>query len=174
MIAARARTVLVVTLAVLAMTACATRGQAPPEAAAPYAARDLRTGAPVDVAQYRGKVLLLSGWATWCPPCRAELPALDRLNRERRADGLQVIAVNLDGDGPSVREVEPMVARLGISMPQWVDRQSEFRVRFKAVSMPTNVLLGRDGSVLHTWHGAIDPDDPQTAAIIDAALEAPA
>lgn len=173
MISHRARGALAAALITLVVAACGSNGATRADDE-PYAAHDLRTGAQVDVSQYRGKVLLLSGWASWCAPCRDELPALNRLNQERSASGLQVVAVNLDGAGPSVREVVPMVERLALTMPQWVDRENLFRVRFKAVSMPTNVLLGRDGSVLHTWHGAIDTSDPATTAIIDAALAAPA
>lgn len=136
-----------------------------------YRAEDLLSGVAVDLADLRGQVVLLSGWATWCAPCRAELPDLNELYEERRDDGLIVVAVNLDAAGPSTRQVLPAVEEMGLTMPTWIDSDNDFALVFGAVSMPTNVLIDRDGVVRHTWNGAIDPDEDDVADMIAAVVE---
>ncbi len=136
-----------------------------------YGAEDLRSGAPADLADLRGSVVLLSGWATWCAPCREELPLLDELHAQRQRDGLVVVTVNLDPAGPSVRSVLPYLDAIGVTAPAWIDTDNDFAFVFEAVTMPTNVLLDRDGRVVRIWNGAIEFDD-EFDAIIDAALTA--
>jgi cytochrome c-type biogenesis protein len=134
-----------------------------------YQARDLRTGDAVDLADLRGKVVLLSSWATWCAPCRAELPALDHLYQDRKGDGLEIVAINVDPAGASSKQVLPMVDELGLTMPTWTDSEAGFVGAFEAISVPTNVLVGRDGKVVETWNGPVDPGaDGFRQALADA------
>lgn len=136
-----------------------------------YQAEDLLTGQPTNLADLRGSVVLLAGWTTWCAPCRAELPELNELHEAQQADGLVVVAVNLDPAGPSVREVLPLVGDMGLTMPTWIDTDNSFALAFDATFMPTNVLVDREGVVRHTWAGAIDPDDNEIADAIDELLD---
>ena len=161
-------------LALAALAACGgSTGSAASDGPVDYRSEDLRTGEPVDLAGLRGDVVLLTGWATWCAPCREELPALAALAEERAADGLSVVSVNLDPEGPSKRNALPTLDQLAPTLPAWVDTDGEFSVVFSVVAMPTNVLVGRDGRILHTWDGAIDLDDPTNLKIIDEALARP-
>lgn len=137
-----------------------------------YDANDLRSGEPVELADLDGSVVLLSGWATWCAPCRAELPKLDDLYAARRDDGLVVIAVNLDAAGPSTRDVLPIVDQMGLTMPTWIDTENDFAIVFGTASMPANILIDRGGVVRARWEGAIDPDDADIAVRIDELLAA--
>ncbi|MFN8017270.1 MAG: TlpA disulfide reductase family protein [Acidimicrobiales bacterium] len=135
-----------------------------------YQAQDLRTGDPVDLADLQGKAVLVSSWATWCAPCRKELPELDRLYQDRKAEGLEVVAVNVDPAGASSKQVIPTVDELELTMPTWKDGEAGFVEAFGAVSVPTNVLVGRDGEVIERWNGPIDPDSDEVRAAIDEAL----
>lgn len=161
--------------ALLAATAglmgCASGGGDGGRAApAEFTATELRTGERVDLGDHRGRVLILTGWATWCVPCREELPALDLLDRELDEAGLDVIAVNLDAAGPSTRDVLPMVEDLGLTMDNWVDADHTFSVTFETLAIPTNVLLDRDGAVVHIWQGAIDPADAEVRRLVMSTL----
>ncbi len=163
----RLSAVIVGGVSVLAPACGGSGGNAPGPVA--YATEDLRTGEPADLAEFRGSVVLLSGWATWCAPCREELPELDALYEERQDDGLVVVAVNLDTAGPSTRTVLPFLEAIGVTMPAWIDTDGDFAVVFDAVTMPTNVLIDRTGAVIRTWNGAIE-FDAEFEAIIDDAL----
>lgn len=156
-------------LAAMLLTGCSKKDTA---SAAPvaYQARDLRTGDDVDLADLRGKAVLVSSWATWCAPCREELPELDRLYQQRKADGLEVVAVNVDPAGASSKQVIPTVDELGLTMPTWKDGEAGFVEAFGAVSVPTNVLVGRDGKVIKRWSGPIDPDSDEVRQRVAEAL----
>lgn len=138
-----------------------------------YVGKDLRTGEDVAVADYRGDVVLLSSWATWCEPCKEELPELDRLAQERADEGLTVVAVNVNTAGPAVRAIDSTVEQLGLTVPLWRDSPERFAGVFGAMGVPTNVLVHRDGTLAQVWNGALDLDDAETMAIIDEALDAP-
>ena len=156
-------------LAAMALTSCSRKEDA---SATPidYRAQDLRTGESVDLADLRGKAVLLSSWATWCAPCRKELPELDRLYQKHKEDGLEVVAVNVDPAGASSKQVVPTVDELGLTMATWKDREGGFVDAFGAVSVPTNVLVGRDGKVIERWNGPIDPDDDEVRRAVDEAM----
>ncbi len=135
-----------------------------------YQAWDLRTGEPVDLADLQGRVVLVSSWATWCAPCRKELPELDRLYQQHKADGLDVVAVNVDPAGASSKQVIPTVDELELTMPTWKDEEAGFVDAFGAVSVPANVLVGRDGKVIERWNGPIDPEDDEVRQAVAEAL----
>lgn len=168
--ATAARTAIAVAAAVLAAIVIAGCGTTAGSSKEPvrYGASDLR-GEPVATGALRGRPVLLSSWATWCTACRDELPKLERLYEQRRADGLQVVAVNLDSSGPS-RDVRRMVAQYGLTMPIWSDAGNDFSGRFRAIGVPTTVLLDRRGRLVRVWQGGIDPADGDSVRALDAAL----
>ncbi len=73
-----------------------------------YAAVDQATGEPVDLSSLAGQPVLLTSWATWCGPCAEELPAIQRLYEERRDEGFEVVAVNVNAAGPDEPAIAPM------------------------------------------------------------------
>lgn len=137
---------------------------------ADYAATDLATGAPVSLADLRGSPVLLSTWATWCEPCRKEMPQLERLYAERRDDGLVVVAVNVNAAGPDERRIDALVRQWGLTMPLWRDADDRVTAEFGGMGVPMSVLIGADGVERATWHGAVDTADPAFAAEIDGAI----
>src|SRR6059058_4229592 len=82
-------------------------------AAPGFHATDLRTGRPTTLADYRGKVVLLNVWATWCEPCRVEMPSLERLHRRLAGTDFRVVSVSIDEDGDSV--VAAFARQLGLT-----------------------------------------------------------
>jgi len=117
------------------------RGDRAPE----LGARDL-SGQPVRVSAMRGKVLLVDFWATWCEPCRQELPFLQRLHERYGDEGLVVVGVSVDEDLGKVRR---FVRRNGIGFTVVHDREKRIADRYGLERMPTNYLVDRRGVIRH-------------------------
>jgi outer membrane beta-barrel protein len=118
----------------------------------------LRTlgGAPVRLGELRGKVVLVNFWASWCGPCRQELPQLNRLHDTYRSAGLALLGVNVDDDPQKAADV---AQRQGLRFPVLLDSNKAVVRRYDLGSMPATVLIDRDGQVrfLHRgWHDGLD------------------
>ncbi|MDP9025058.1 MAG: TlpA family protein disulfide reductase [Candidatus Eremiobacteraeota bacterium] len=131
-----------------------------------FALRDDR-GAPVSLADYRGKVVVVNLWASWCPPCRAEMPDLQRLASAYASRGVVVIGVN---QGESAQRARAFSAALRIAFPIWLDPQQQYGRVFTAAGLPTTVFVGRNGRVVRGVDGALSFDEMRAAI---AALLAP-
>lgn len=129
----------------------------------PYGAKDLVTGADVSVASLRGSPALLVSWTTWCTECDDELAGLQAFFESPDADGIQVVAVNLDA-ADNLDEIDAKVDRHGLSMPLWRDRRNDFKAAFGALGVPTTILLDERGDVVETFPGAVDFDDQAVLA----------
>jgi thiol-disulfide isomerase/thioredoxin len=111
--------------------------------AAPATAFEDSDGAPASLADFRGKPVLLNLWATWCAPCVAEMPTLDRL-AGREADRLQVLTVSQDLDGRA--KVEAFFARQGYrNLETWLDPRMALMTELKADTLPTTILYDSKG-----------------------------
>src|SRR5881398_4258902 len=99
-------------------------------AAPGFRATDLRTGRPTTLADYRGKVVLLNVWATWCEPCRVEMPSLERLYRRLGGSDFRVVAVSIDEDGDSV--VRSFARDLGLTFDILHDPTAAIRRDYQA------------------------------------------
>ena len=126
-------------------------------------------GAPVSLAERRGTVVLLNIWATWCRPCRTEIPVLQQLHERYAARGFEVIGVSVDarGEEAAVREFG---RQYGITYPIWLDPDERVATTFVAIGVPATYLIGRDGTLLWRHLGPIEPDDPELAKTIEAAV----
>jgi thiol-disulfide isomerase/thioredoxin len=102
------------------------------------------------IAQYRGKVVLLDFWASWCGPCRRALPSLKRLQAVYGSEDLVVISVSEDDDEATWRT---FVANNRMTWPQRFDADGSIQNQYGVDALPTYVLIGRDGSVLQTIVG---------------------
>lgn len=134
-------------------------------------------GAPMRLADKAGKTVLLNLWATWCAPCREEMPALDRLQAALGGDGFEVVAVNVDtrDDGRDGRFLQEE----GIaSLARYSDRSmgvfNTLKGRALAVGMPTTLLVDGAGCELGVMHGPAEWDSKDAEALIEAARRAPA
>lgn len=109
-------------------------------------------GTPDALADYRGRVVLLNLWATWCPPCREEMPALERFYREYRAQGVVVLGVD-QGEDP---QVAARYARAhGVTYPILVDEDQQYGRAYAAVGLPTTIVVGRDGRIVKGIDGEL-------------------
>ncbi len=122
--------------------------------AAPALALSDLSGANRSLGDYRGQVVLVNLWATWCPPCQAEMPLLQQFYERHRAAGFTVIAVE---DGEPVSDVKSFVAQYRLTFPVWLDPSHEATDHaFKTMNIPTSYVIDRAGDVRLTWLGAIN------------------
>ena len=161
----------------LASLACAADGSRPAHAtigapAPPYTAVAL-DGTPVSLAERRGKVLLFNIWATWCHPCREEIPVLEALWKARRAEGLEIIGVSIDASGEE-EKVRDFAVRMGMTYPLWRDPDERVTSLFLSIGVPATYRIDRSGTLLWQHIGPVRADDPALRALLDRALAAPA
>ena len=134
-----------------------------------YEAADLVSGAPTSLEQLRGSPVLLSSWATWCVECRKDMPGLEQLWQDWRDEGLQVIAVNLDGPGIN-RGIRAMVQEYGLTMPVWRDPSNAYSTALGTYGIPVSVLLDREGHEVTRWIGPVSFQSDDVVAIVEQIL----
>jgi len=141
----------------------------PPLAAPDFVLPDM-DGEQHALQDYRGKVVLLNFWATWCPPCRREMPALERLYQQLGAHGFVVLAVN-QWEDPD--HVFAYTGELNVfpSFPILFDPDSSVSERFGVKGLPTSLLLDQDGRVRYRAIGGRAFDHPEVLRTIRALLE---
>ncbi len=133
-----------------------------------YGARSL-AGDSVDLANMRGRPLLVNVWATWCAPCRGEMPELQQLHEQYGAE-LSVIGVSIDRKGEE-NLIEGFLEDVGVDFSIWVDPASHVTRRFTTIGVPETFLIDADGTVRKRWVGRFAPLAPENLAIIQSVLD---
>jgi cytochrome c biogenesis protein CcmG, thiol:disulfide interchange protein DsbE len=108
--------------------------------------------APVSLEDMRGQVVLLNNWATWCPPCREEMPELEAFYKAYKDNGFTLVAINA---GETRAEVSEFVDRYGLTFPIWLDQSNAALGAFRNMRLPNSYLIDKDGVVRLAWTGAI-------------------
>jgi len=130
-------------------------------------------GAPKSLADWRGKVVLLNVWATWCVPCRDEMPALDRLQTELGGNAFEVVAVNIDKNGSD--KARAFLQETGAThLALYTDPSGKLFAALKAVGMPTTLIIDRNGKEIGRLVGPADWGSPEAKRVIEAAVAQPA
>jgi peroxiredoxin len=132
-----------------------------------FVARDL-SGRAVTFGELRGKVVLLNFWATWCPPCRKEMPSMERLYRRYQDRGLVVLA--LSQDRASSQQVKAFVDELALTFTVWHDRDGLVGRQYSIPGVPTTYLIGRDGRIAYRALGDYDWDRDEARRAVEALL----
>ncbi|MCC7000972.1 MAG: TlpA family protein disulfide reductase [Gemmatimonadaceae bacterium] len=167
----------VAAIIVMALGGCTTEGGTSRTAvkvgqpAPAYAARVL-SGPDIALDSLRGDVVLLNVWATWCKPCRQEIPALDSLHRAFAPQGLRVVGVSIDLEGEEQRIAE-FAKELGASYALWHDPDDNVSSTFLAIGVPATFLIDRDGVLRWRHHGPVTYADSSLNAALATALAAP-
>lgn len=133
-----------------------------------YSAQQM-DGSPVSLADLKGEVVLLNVWATWCKPCRQEIPALDSLHREFGPRGFRVAGVSIDVITDTVAIVS-FARDLGASYTLWLDPDDKVSTTFRAIGVPSTYLIDRDGVLRWRHMGPVKATDPVLRAVLDSAL----
>ncbi|HZW03733.1 MAG TPA: TlpA disulfide reductase family protein [Anaerolineaceae bacterium] len=113
-------------------------------------------GERVSLNQYRGSVVLINFWATWCPPCQKEIPALDAAYQAYADQGFVILGLDV---GESRQAVERYATGIGISYPILLDEDDQWMSRFGGVGLPMSVLIDRDGQIAETHLGELTPEE---------------
>ena len=129
-------------------------------------------GEYVALDDYLGKVVLLNVWATWCAPCREELPELQALQRRHGPEGFTVVGVSVDKP-QALGQVRTMVAQIGLEYPMVFDPGGEAVNTFDVSGYPTSFLLDRAGKIVWRRNGIIRPGDSELEAALRSALAQP-
>jgi len=105
------------------------------------------------LADYRGSVVLVNFWATWCEPCREEMPSIDKLRSSLKGKPFEVLAVNL---AEPLSRIEKFVAAMPLGFPLLRDRDGTVSKAWKAKLLPASFLIGRDGRIRYVAYGELD------------------
>ena len=125
---------------------------------------------PKGIADYRGEVVLLNLWATWCGPCEWEMPSIEALHRDFGPKGLKVVAVATDDPGFEQR-VRDFVARKGLTFEILSEGTGKIETDYETRGIPATYLIGRDGIIRKRVAGASDWNSPANRALIAQLLE---
>ena len=129
-----------------------------------FQARDLQ-GRPVSLSDLRGEVVLLNIWATWCGPCRDEMPSMERLHRELGPRGLKIVAVSVDAaaggvdrSGQPGGDVAEFARELGLTFPIWHDPSGQVQRAYRTTGVPESFVIDRNGVIQKKVIGATEWD----------------
>ncbi len=136
----------------------------------PETAMQNGAGETVTLNSFRGKVLLVNFWATWCAPCIREMPSLDRLQAALGGSEFAVIAVNSDREGSKV--ARPFLEKLGIrNLDLYIDEKMAVARALGVKGLPATFLISADGRVLGRLDGLAEWDSPEAAVLVRHYLE---
>ncbi|CAN7418475.1 TlpA family protein disulfide reductase [Mesorhizobium sp. LjRoot246] len=122
-------------------------------------------GQPKTLADFRGKVVLLNIWATWCAPCRKEMPTLDRLQAKLGGSDFEVVALSMDRAGPD--KVKKFFAEIGIEhLALNIDTSGKAMFTLGALGLPMTLLIDREGEEIGRLIGPAEWDAPEMVAFI--------
>jgi len=117
---------------------------------APDFALKSSTGENLRLSEFRGDVVMINFWATWCGPCRQEMPLLDELYSRYQRVGFSLLGVNIDDDS---RRAMQMIDELGVNFPVLFDARKDVSKLYEVEAMPVTVIVDREGTVRYIHHG---------------------
>jgi peroxiredoxin len=112
-------------------------------------------GQVVRISDYRANIVLINNWATWCPPCKAEMPTLLNYYKQHAEQGFTLIGIEA---GDPIEEVSSFVNRFGITFPILLDPNNKSLIAFRNDSLPSSYVIDHDGNVILAWTGPINKD----------------
>jgi cytochrome c biogenesis protein CcmG/thiol:disulfide interchange protein DsbE len=123
------------------------------------------SGEAVNLSDYEGQVVLVNMWATWCPPCKAEMPTIHDYYKAHKDDGFVVLAINSQEEASNVNS---FIQAAGFTFPVLLDSRAEVMSQYNVRGLPTTFIIDRDGNVQHTHSGLITKE--QLESYIDPLL----
>ena len=132
---------------------------------ATFTSREVDAAATKSLADYKGDVVLLNIWATWCAPCRAEMPSIEKLHREFGPRGLKIVAVSVDDPGQQ-KAVRDFARELGLTFEILHDPTHDIQKAYQTTGVPETFVLGRDGVIRKKIIGATDWSSQGTRALV--------
>jgi cytochrome c biogenesis protein CcmG, thiol:disulfide interchange protein DsbE len=124
------------------------------------------------IADYRGDVLLINLWATWCVPCVTEMPSIQRLHERYRDRGFKVVGIAVD-DPPFADRVADFVQKHGLTFEIVHEGSGKVELDYRARGIPATYIIGRDGRIRVLRQGSSDWDSPASRAVVEQLLNRP-
>jgi peroxiredoxin len=137
-------------------------------ALAPSFSLPSRSGDTVSLAQLKGKVVMLNFWASWCGPCRQEMPLLEQMHKRYSALGFTLVGVNVDANS---KDAEEWLSKTPVSFPVLFDRESKVSKMYDVSAMPSTVFIDRQGNVREVHRGYKAGDESEYLNQIRALLK---
>jgi peroxiredoxin len=156
-------------LAVAASCRVEARGVEVGHKAPAYSTSNL-AGEEVSLDDYLGQVVLVNIWATWCGPCRVEMPSIQALYDHYKDRGFTVLAVSIDAGPGYTEKVREFVAELELTFPILLDPDGRITKAFQTIGVPETFVLDREGRIVKRVIGATDWDSPANQALIEELL----
>jgi len=126
-------------------------------------------GSTVRFGTFKGKVVFLNFWATWCPPCREEMPGMEQLYQRYKSRGFTILAVSVDGEGEKV--VKPFLREYRLTFPVVYDTRMKVADLYQVRALPSTYLIGRDGQIAALALGPRLWNGPEAHALIESVLK---
>lgn len=111
-------------------------------------------GTMISLADYKGKVVLLNIWATWCPPCVEEMPSMEKLFQALNKEGLEILAVSIDASG--LKAVRPFMKKHNLSFPALIDSKGTTQNLYRTTGVPESIIIDKDGIIVEKIIGPRD------------------
>lgn len=113
-------------------------------------------GEKVKLSDYRGKKVILNFWATWCPPCKAEMPHMQNFYEENKDKGVEIVAVNLTNMDKGMEDIKTFVKDYGLTFPIPLDEEGVAGTTYQAFTIPTSYILDENGVITKKIVGPMD------------------
>lgn len=129
-----------------------------------------QAGNPVDLGKLEGKVVVIDFWASWCGPCKEEIPVLEVLHKKYESEGLVIVGINIDN---SDKKMGNFLKATPVTFRQVRDKKLKVASQYEPATMPSSYFIGRDGKIRHVHEGFRKKDAKQLEAQIKALLAEP-
>ena len=127
-------------------------------------------GKPIDFSQYKGKVVMVNMWATWCPPCVRELPAIERLATKFKAEEFALLPISIDAGGK--QQVQPFLTSLGMAnFNSYYDPTQNLGQVFPLDTIPATFILDQNGQLIAFVRSFVDWDDAKAVSLIQSFID---
>jgi len=126
-------------------------------------------GNELDLSRYRGKVIMINFWATWCGPCRVEMPSMEDLYSKYGGKDFEILAVN---GGEDRILVQPFIKNLNLSFPVLLDQQFEVHNKYQVTAIPSTFLVDKSGVITHRFFGFMDWRNDHSRELIAKLIKA--
>ncbi|KFL43303.1 thiol-disulfide oxidoreductase [Lysinibacillus sp. BF-4] len=116
-------------------------------------------GEKVTLSDYKGKKVILNFWASWCPPCKAEMPHMQKYyDKKAKEQNFEILAVNLTSEEKGDRLVEKFLQSYGITFPVPMDEKGDIALKYQVITIPSTFILNTDGQIEHSIIGPMNED----------------